>query len=256
MLSGCSGTLSRTSDRSDMDRSLERQYHDGWLVRRLMSNNTNARFLTMLGAFLLLALVLGVACGGDSDSGAETPQSTEVVDGTEPPDGTTGPNETVDPDATATPDGNGFVGDPTLEDDPVADETRRTIGGIERAVRRLNSEVRFLERRMRLTGSFAFGTPEQGDADWFDRCCDNSIGDFEEELQDISRSLPELVEIYEEAGDQESLGLVERIGTEVANIRASISVLSTLASRETAPTILDEITLEITALSEAATNLR
>ena len=75
-------------------------------------------------------------------------------------------------------------------------------------------------------------------------------------MRDISRSLPELVEIYEEAGEQESLGLVERIGTEVANIRASLSVLSTLASRETAPTILDEITLEITALAEAVTNLR
>ena len=33
MLSGCSETLSRTSDRGDMDRSLERQYHGGWLVQ-------------------------------------------------------------------------------------------------------------------------------------------------------------------------------------------------------------------------------
>lgn len=221
-----------------------------------MSNNTNPRFLTMLGALLLLTLVVGFACGGGSDSGEETPQSTELVDGTEPPDGTIDPNETVDLQATATPDGSGFLPDTTLEEDPVAQDTRRTIRGMESSVRRLNSQLGILGRRIGLTASITFGTPERGDEDWFARCCDDSLGDFDEELQDISRSLPELVEIYEEAGDQESLALVERIGTESANIAASLLVLASLPSRDAAPGILEEISLEIMALADAVTNLR
>ena len=221
-----------------------------------MSNNTNPRFLTMLGALLLLALVVGFACGGGSDSGEETPPSTEGVDGTEPPDGTIDPNATVDAQATDTPDGSGFLPDTTLEEDPVAQDTRRTIRGMESSVRRLSSQLGFLGRRIGLTASLTFGTPEQGDVDWFARCCDDSIGDFDEELRDISRSLPELVEIYEEAGDQESLGLVERIGTESANITASLLVLASLPSRDAVSGILEEISLEIMALADAVTNLR
>ena len=90
----------------------------------------------------------------------------------------------------------------------------------------------------------------------FARCCDDSRGDFDVELRYISRSLPELVEIYEEAGDQESLGLVELIGTESANITASLLVLASLPSRDAVSGILEEISLEIMALADAVTNLR
>jgi len=221
-----------------------------------MRNNTTMRFLALLGAVLLVGLFLGAACGGDSDSGEETPRATGVSDGTALPAGTSEPSETAGPDATALPDENGSVGDAPLEDDPVADDTRRTIRDIERSVRKLNSLIGVLGRRIGRGGHIAFGTPEEPVVDWFDECCNNSLGDFDEELRDISRSLPELVDIYEEAGDQESLGLVERIGAEAANINASLSVLASLPSRETAPGVLEEITLEITALADAVTNLR
>ena len=226
-----------------------------------MSDKPVTRFLMTLGAVLLLAMALGVACGGGSESGDEAPQATETGEtsepgNTSPPNGTTDPNETVDPDATPPSHENGSIGDPAPTEDLVAEETRQNIRSIERSVRKLGSLLRILGTRVAQGGRSAFGTPEGPDVDWFDECCDDSLGDFSEELRDISRELPELVEIYEEADDQESLELVERIGSEVANIDASLSVLASLPDGSSAGTLLEEISLEIDALADAVTNLR
>ena len=189
-----------------------------------MSNNTNPRFLTMLGALLLLALVVGFACGGGSDSGEETPQP-------------------------------GSDGDATPTVDAVANQTREAIRELESPVLILTALFQILERGVGPEGSFSLGTPEQPAGDWFE-CCRTASADIERELQDITRELPGLLEIYQEAGDQESLALVERIGAAAANSVASLSVLASLPTRTLAAAVVEDISSQFVALADAVADLR
>ena len=105
---------------------------------------------------------------------------------------------------------------------------------------------------------FRPGTPREDEERglWFEECCDDTIGDFIEEFNELREELPDLVEIYEEAEDVESLAVVEAIGSSVANMEATLVVLATLPTNETANSVFEDITAELAVLSEATANLR
>ena len=89
-------------------------------------------------------------------------------------------------------------------------------------MRRIDSIVRQLPSRIARLIGFGAETPEEPQ-DWFDECCDDTLRDLDEELQTIRQESLGLIVIYEEAGDQGSLGAVEQVGIAAANIEASIN---------------------------------
>ncbi len=182
-----------------------------------------------------MALLLA-ACGGGSD--ADDPAPIDAGPGTSVPGGTDTPDE------------------PEPTDDAVAEETARTIREIERSVRRIDSIVRRLPSQIARSNPLGQADPDEPVDDWFDECCDDTISDLDEELREIRQESLELIAVYEEAGDQGSLDVVEQVGTAAANIEASINVVALLPSSAGADSILLETMLEVEALAKAVSNLR
>lgn len=213
----------------------------------MMPQNKTPSFL-LLGTVLLVVALLFAACGGSSDSDDRTPDSQGA--------GTSVPGGTPDPNATERTDGQESADDATPTDDGVARETRSAIREIERSVRRIDSIVRRLPGRISRPSQLLLGTPAEPVQDWFDECCDDTLRDLDEELRTIRQESLELVTIYEEVGDQSSLGVVEQVGIAAANIEASINVIALLSSSAGAGSILREASLEVEALAEAVSSLR
>ena len=137
----------------------------------------------------------------------------------------------------------------------IASASLRKIREIESAIRRLNSRIRILNTRIARAGNSFFGEPDEQNEDWFDECCDDSQGDISEELREAEDAIVNLIAIYEEAGDEPRMQVAQQLGTHAANINALMTVLAGLPTRDGATSVIEDMSLELVAFSEAVANL-
>lgn len=208
------------------------------------------RIQALFSVLIALIAAIAIACGGgDSGSQDVTPGQTQADDGTPVPGSTNAPDATNQPDTTQTPD------DADPIDDELRRETSREIRDVESAIRRLNSRFRILNNNIARAGGLFFGAPEEPIDDWFDECCDDSQGDISEELEEAEDAILNLIGIYEEAGDKPRLQIAQQLGTHSANINALMTVLAGLPTSEGATAIIEDMSLELVAFSEALASL-
>lgn len=218
------------------------------------------RFLPVTpGVLLSLVLLVSAACGGSgsSSNGENTPSNsdrTATAISTSEPTATLEPGApTYTPGPTAASSGDQATSTPSQ----VSRQTSRLIRDVEIGARKLDTYNRILSIRIGQVANPIGGTPENpvDTSRWFNECCDSAIGDFDQVIRDIRRSLDSLTQIYQDAGDSQSLAAIDDIAASVANIEASIAVFPTLPTPDTAGTIMQDISDEITSLVEATSNL-
>lgn len=128
------------------------------------------------------------------------------------------------------------------------------IREIERSLEKLNSLVARFDERITRARRLSGDPPEEPD-DWFDECCEGVEEDIFDELLDAEEQVVELIAIYREAADEPNLQIVQQLGTPLANIDALVMVLAGLPTSDGAAPILEDMSLEIVALSEVFAGL-
>ncbi len=142
---------------------------------------------------------------------------------------------------------------------PTADIFGRRASGpireIERSLERLNRLVSRFDERITQARSLSGGTPEEPSEGWFDECCEEAEEDIYYELLDAEDQVVELVAIYQEAADGPKLQIARQLGAPLANINALVTVLAGLPTSDRAASIIEDMSLELAAFSEAFAGL-
>ena len=185
------------------------------------------RTLALFASLMALVAVVFIGCGGGSGDLGPAP--------TKP--------GSLEPKSTSAPEG------------PLARATSRSIREIDSSIRKLNSRLERLGDRIARADGETDDTLDQRTADWFDECCDDEQEDISDELSDAADEIVELISIYREAGDEQSLQMVQQLGTHAANINAWVTVLSGLPTSDGANAILEDMSNELAAFAEAVAGL-
>lgn len=184
------------------------------------------RIQVLLLILVAIVAAFAVACGGDSGNRIS-------------------PDPTLDPESRrATEEAK-----PTI--DVVGNQADAPIREIERSLERLSVLVSRIDERIAKDISQSRGTSELTAEGWFVECCDEREEDFLDKLLDVEEQLQKLTAIYEEAADEPKSEIIRQLGTSLANINALARVLAGLPTSSGYVSVLDDISLELAAFSEA-----
>ncbi len=179
---------------------------------------------------LLLALVaaIAIACGGGGSGTADATPDPAAAHATE-------------------------AARPTV--DVFAQRASELVRDIGRGLEKLDRLVGRLDENITRAGSLSGGPREEPPDDWFDECCEDEEEDISDELRDAEDEIVKLIAVYQEAADEPRAEIVREMGTPLANVDALVKVLAGLPTSDGAASIVEDMSLELAALTETFTGL-